>query len=124
VTGASASWIIWLGVGALAVASTVAVVGSRRFQRTTRYTFAAGVYVAAACGMLTLAVPEGAYLFLVPVIFASVLFNRWIALANALLSIAAIALLNVYGLGISLWTITPLLSIAITAFAAVASWLA
>lgn len=124
VTGAAAIPAAWLGTIVLMAASALAILESRRFQRVARYGFAAGVHFAAACGMVTLNQTTGAFLFLLPIIFASVLFNRWVALANALLAISLITLLNWYALGISPWTATSLLTVAITAITAVASWLA
>lgn len=124
ITGTGAAFVSWLGTLTLLVVSLLAILGGRRYQRAARYGFAAGVYLAAACGMVTLGEPTGAYLFLLPVIFASVLFNRWFALANALIGIGLIVLLNGVVLEVSPWTTTPVLSVAITAIAAVASWLA
>jgi signal transduction histidine kinase/CheY-like chemotaxis protein len=124
VTGAHSTPVSWLGTMVLMAVSLLAILDSRRHQRMARYSFATGVHVAAACGMITLAEPTGAYLFLLPIIFASVLFNRWLALANALIAITLIILLNPLALGFSLWAAPPLLSVAITAITAVASWLA
>src|SRR5205809_6359372 len=80
VTGVHALPISWLGTLVLMLVSGVAILGNRRFQRAARYSFLLGVHFAAAVGMVTLAAQEGAYLFLLPIIFASVLFNRWFVL--------------------------------------------
>ena len=124
VTGTDAGRAALLGTLTLMGVSGLAVAASHRFPYSARYGFAVGVHVAAACGMLTLNDPTGAYLFLLPTIFASVLFNRWLALANALLSTLLIAVLNRYWLDVSFWSVTPLLSIAVILVTAVASWLA
>lgn len=124
VTGANALPISWWGTLVLMIVSGVAILGHRRFQHVARYSFVIGVHFAVVAGMVTLAASDGAYLFLLPIIFASVLFNRWFALANALLGIALIILLNTLVLGITIWALTPILSIAIMAITAVACWLA
>ena len=124
VTGASVPWVLWQGILVLAAVSTLAIVSPHRYQRAMRYGYVAGVHLCAACSLLALGTPESGYFFILPIIFANVLFNRWLALVNAVVAVLLIALLNHVGLGIALWGVTPLLSILTTAVVAVASWLA
>src|SRR5689334_1352834 len=74
VTGTGVHAVSWVGALTMLVVSSLAILGSHHIQRTARYGFAIGLQITAGCAMVALNNPAGAYLFLLPVIFASVLF--------------------------------------------------
>lgn len=113
ITGQHASRPAWIGALVLSVSSLAAVMLSQSHQRLVRYLFVLGAHITAACAVLAFPEVQTAYLFTLPVIFASVLFNQWLALANAALAIALISLLS----------LDSLMPVAIVTLVALASWL-
>ena len=66
----------WIGVGLLILSAILSYVLKGDHLRLVTYLLIWGVLGAAACAMLTFQSPAVAYLFILPIIFASVLLRR------------------------------------------------
>jgi len=104
VIGKPASTSAWIGVGLLLLSVIVSYVLKGYRPGIAAHLLIWGVLAATTCAVLTFSSPEAAYLFILPIIFASVLLSQ-----SAFLLVAAVANLLILTIGLTRMG-TPLLA--------------
>jgi len=118
ITGGSAPPSAWIGALLLLSTAMLALLRNRPTQRSTRWVFILGTFGATLCTILALHDAMAIYLFILPIIFASVLLNRWSVFLLAAVSIGVIPpLASEQGM------LAFVLPMAIIALVTLAAWL-
>ncbi len=113
----------WIGCGLLILSVMVSYVLRDRHLRMTTHLLVWGILAAAACAVLAFPSPAVAYLFVLPIIFASVLLSQpaffSVAVVAGLLSLA----IGPTSMGMPLLSPDVALPVVIIALVTIASWL-
>jgi len=123
VTGANLGWEAWVGSLALLASAAAGYVARTRYPRSASGLLIVGCMTSIALAMVSYRLPDFAYVFAVPVTFASVLLGP---VGTALTGSAAILLTVIVStskLGVPVLSKLVLLPLIINALNAVASWL-
>jgi signal transduction histidine kinase/CheY-like chemotaxis protein len=130
-------WLIWtlwpqtggdvpateavIGSGVMVVSTSTSYAIRNRSLRTASVLFIFGTLVAVSCSLLAFDMPDFAYLFILPITFASVLFGQMVFLLTAIISVFLTSILGLAYLE------SPVLSIVfpaiITTIVTLAFWL-
>jgi len=123
VTGGAATLAEWVGSGLLVLCVILAYALRRRALRWACYLLVGSVLIAIICAMRAFNLFDVAYLFALPVAFASVLLGPLATVVTAMTALIAIGSAGVSSLGLSPFSARALLPMATTAVTAGASLL-
>lgn len=101
-TGQEATLYVALAAVLLILGSTLGYVWRRRRLDIAALVLTGGVFLAIPCTMVAFRLPELAYLFVVPIVLASLLFGQVGSVAAAALAAAAVVVTDVHFLGLPL----------------------
>jgi len=120
--GEKPSAVAWIGSSLLLITAICGYIVKQRHTKLSSYVLIAGILGGVACILLITRALEVAYLFIIPVIIASVLTKPLVFLCTASLAGSTALALGRVLLGISLGSSGVLLFIAILLVVTLASW--
>lgn len=121
--GAGLGWEAWVGSSTLLVSAAVGYMLRARSSRNASGLLIAGSMTAIALAMMTYRLPELAYMFAVPVSFASVLLGPAQTALTGGAAILLTVIVSTSKLGVPVFSKSVLLPLTINALNAIVAWL-